>query len=744
MNTSATIACVFVLSAACAGQTWTSVGPSQTTGFGGATGRVSGVACSATDANLYYVTGADGGVWRTRDGGATWTALTDFLPTTAMGAVLIDPTQPNTVYAGSGEGNFANHSRPGVGVFKSIDGGDNWTQSGATEFSGRCISRLAMNAAATPRLFAAVTRAGGFPTRAAAKGHPGANGARGLWASDNRGATWTRLTGLPDLDITDVAVEPGSATVVYAGVSDIFGSADNGVWKSTNAGATWSKLTTGLPASASVGRVGLGVSAANPARVYAYIALPADATGGGSTTVGVYRSSDRGATWTAGSIGSGSQATYGWYFAAVGVNPTNADDVYFGGLDLVRSTNGATTTATVNIPHPDVHALAFDASGRLVVGCDGGVYRRQGTTWATLNTGLTLTQCYAGLSTHPTNDEIMLVGLQDNGCVLRQSNTTVWTHVTGGDGGFTQTNQLDPTVLYTQSQGAGVLYRSTNGVSFSGLSTGISGRAAFYSPYTLDPSDPRRMLYATEALWLSTNGGDSFTRLSADVTGGGAAAIRTLAIAPSDPMVVYVATNDGRVLRSGNGGANFTLIRTGNPGWPRITRELFVDPLDAGTLYLAAAAYGTTQVLRTRDSGANWEALDAGLPDIPVNTVAADTSVYPARILAGTEAGVYASDDDGATWSRYGMGMPNVPVIDLVLEPSRRRVLAATQGRGVWRAAYEVCIGDFNRDGGVDGADVEAFFLAWQDSEPRADLNRDGGVDGADVEVFFVRWAGGC
>lgn len=734
-----------LLAACAAAQTWTTIGPSQTTAFGGATGRVSALACSPTDPNLYFVAGADGGVWRSRDAGASWTPLTDFMPTTAMGALLIDPADPATIYAGTGEANFANHSRPGVGIYKSTNGGDSWSHWGAAALSGRCISRLAIDGSSSPaRLFAAVTRAGGFPTRAAAKGHPDANLRRGVWISDDGGEEWSQVTSLPDGDVTDLLASSTLGGTVYAAIGDIFGGPDNGVWKSIDRGLSWTKLAGGFPASSQVGLIALATAPSMPQRLFALVARPADAAGGGASRLGSYRSDDGGMTWTA-IAAAADLATYGWYFTTVAVNPADPADVVSGGLNLVRSVNAGSSGTDIGIPHPDVHAAVFDAAGRLVVACDGGVYRRRSNGWDTLNTGLTLTQCYAGLSLHPTDPDIMLVGLQDNGTVLRTGPTTVWRMVTGGDGGWTQIDQQNALRMFTQSQGVGSLNRSTNGgLNFSGIGASVGARAAFYNPYLIDPVSSLRMLYATERVYLSTTGGSGFSLLHPDVTAGPPAAIRCIAQSPSDPRWVYVATNDGRVLASGDTGANFALVRTGNPGWPRITRELFVDPASPRTVYLAGAGYGATKVMRSEDAGQSWVALDSGLPDVPVNTVAADSRTVPPALFAGAEDGVYSSTDDGVTWERLGSGMPHVPTIDLALDVRRHRIVAATQGRGVWTIPYVVCIADFNRDGGVDGGDVESFFIAWEAAEPGADLNRDGGVDGSDVEAFFLAWESGC
>ncbi|MBL8764453.1 MAG: hypothetical protein JNM07_09315 [Phycisphaerae bacterium] len=741
--------------AAAPAQVWTELGPSPVAGGPTVyTGRISALLAHPTNANLYYAAGADGGVWRSSDGGASWSPLTDHMPTLSMGCLAMDPADPGVIYAGTGEANFANHSRYGLGVYKTTDGGDTWTQLAESVFAGRCISSIVINPLSTSVLYAGVTRAGGFPAPAAAKGHPLANGARGVFKSVDGGVTWTQLggagSGLPRLDATALAIDPTNPSVVYAAIGFIFGDASNGVYKSLDAGATWTRLAGGLPTSGN-GRIGLGLARTNPSRLYAHVINPADASGGSGTFRGVYRTDDAGATWT--QLGTApSTNTYGWYFASVGVSPTDAGVAFFGGLDVARVTSGSSTT-TLSPPHPDVHAFAFDAAGRVLVGTDGGVFRLPSATsssFTVLNHGLGTIQCYAGLSTHPTDANVMTVGTQDNGTWRREPSGAVqWTPIYGGDGGWTQIDQMNPSVIYLEYQGTGSLYRSTNGGgSFSWIGSGITGRNCFLPPFLIDPGDSNRLVYATERVWQSLNAGATWTALSTDLTSGGSAAIRTIAVAPSDPRYVYVATNDGRVLVSTNSGAAFALSLSGNPGWPRVTRELFVLPDDPRTVYLAGSGFGVTQIRRTTDAGATWSPLDAGLPDVPVNTVAADHRYPRPRLYAGTDAGVLVSRDEGATWSVLGQGLPRACVIDFRFEPGRfgaagGRLVAATQGRGVWSVPV-YCPADFNQDGAVDDYDFFDFLNAFLGGDAAGDFNADGATDDFDYFDFANLFFGGC
>lgn len=729
-------------------QVATSLGPAPATGFGGTTGRISAIACSPSDPNRYFVAGADGGVWRTTDGGINWTPLTDHMPTTSIGALALDPTNENTIYAGTGEANFANHSRYGLGVYKSVDGGESWAQFAADTFGGRCISRIVINPVNPQVLYASVTQAGGFPERAAAKGHPGAAGPRGVFRSADGGQTWTQLAGgLPSQDATDLVMDPTNPSVLYAAIGRIFGATENGIYNSVDSGTTWNKLAGGLPVGP--GRISLGIAPTQASRVYALAAAPCDAAGGSGGTLGAYRSDNAGVTWTtipAGSI----QATYGWYLSCVLVSPTDPNTVFMGGLILSRSTSAGASWSTVTPPHVDLHALAFDASGRLLAGDDGGVHRSTnlGSSWMHLNTSLSTVQFYAGLSTHPTDSLIFFGGTQDNGSHRRNAAGQQWTSISGGDGGWTQLDQANPLRIFAESQGTGALYRSVDGGNtVNGAGAGLAGRNCFLPPYLIDPQNPQRMLYGTEKVFVSTNGGTNFAPLSADLTGGGSAAIRALAIAPTDSNYVYAATNDGRIQASTDGGATFTLRLSGVPGWPRTTREITVDPSDPRTVYLATAAFGQPRVRRSRDAGVTWQTLSANLPDIPVNVIGVDVRGPGPVIYAGTDAGLYRTVNDGLSWSKYGMGLPNACIIDLIVEPGRERLAIGTQGRGAWTVSLRTCYPDVDDNGVLNANDFLVFLNAFAAETAAANCDRSSLppiLNANDFQCYLNAFAAGC
>jgi len=728
--------------AASASPTWVELGPAPVS-TGSYSGRISAIVCSPTDANKFFVAGADGGIWRTTNGGATWTPLTDFMPTMAMGALAMDPWDEDVIYAGTGEANFANHSRYGLGLYKTLDGGNTWIHLAESAFAGRCFSRILIDPTNPQVLYASITTAGGFPALAAARGHPQASGPVGVFKSNDGGESWTQLTGgLPSLSATDIAIDPLNPQTLYAAIGHIFGSTSNGIYKSVNGGGNWTKLVGGLPTS-SVGRITLAPSPSSPTVIYAVVTYAAGADGSGASTMNVYKTTNGGTSWSATNPGN-FQASYGWYLSTAIVHPTNSNTVFVGGLDLLKTTNGGTNWSYVTPPHVDMHALAWDASGQLLCGNDGGVHRTAnlGTSWTSHNVGLGCIQFYAGLSTSPANANYLYGGTQDNGSNWRGTDTLAWSQMLGGDGGCTGVRPANSNYVYAEWQGTGNLYRSTNyGSSMNAIGSGISSsdRNCFLPPFVINPASDAQMLYGTHRIYYSGNAGSSWTARSGDLSTG-SGAIRCLVLAPSQPQTVYAVTNDGNVQVSTNFGTSWTLVRTGVPGWPRITRQIAVDPTDDQRAVLTVSYFGTDQLLLTTDRGASWTPIDGDLPDVPVNTAAIEHRQCQDVIYAGTDVGVYMTVNGGVNWRRLGANLPHAAVIDLVLDVPRNRLIAGTQGRGAWQIPLAPH-GDFD-GGGIELSDIPLFVEALLNPTPQAiciaDMNGDSLLDGLDVQPFIT------
>ncbi len=677
---------------------WKELGPAPLVdGDSRNTGRASSIAVSRDRRNRYYVGGASGGVWESVDGGRAWTPLNGQLPLLSIGALAVDPSNDKVIYAGSGEANYAYHSLYGLGLYRTFNRGRRWRILAPELFSGRAFSRLVVSPHDSRVVWAAVGPAGGtFEGTEGAREHPERDGAMGLFRSRDRGVTWKHLRaaqGLPAFAASDIDLDPIDANRVYAAFGDAFGKNRNGVYRSTDGGETFepvlTRQSTGLP----FGRVTLALAPSDPDRLYAMVTNPSLRVnlGGflpsGASAGVLFRSDDGGSTWTSFTTGN-FMGQQGQYNSTVIVAPDDPDTVFLGGIQMIRSTNGGASFTDVTPPHVDHHDTVFDAIGRLVVANDGGVNRSRdlGATWETRNEGLGIVQIYAGLSLHPTNPDVVLAGMQDNGTNLRRSDTLDWISVFGGDGGYTAINPDDPSLMFVEFQGTGNLYRSTNGGLLFNLSAaGIDGndRACFLPPMVFDPTDSNRMLYATHRIYESTDGGRNWQAISDDLTSGSPWAVRSLVIAPSNSNIVYAMTNDGRVLVSFNGGVVWDLVLEDIGGWPRVTRQIAVDPTHPSQAYVADMGFGGPKVLATRSRGRTWQEIGGGLPDVPVNTVAVHREGNRRLIFAGTDAGVFFSRNFGRTWEELG-NLPNTPVNDLVVDVNHDRLVASTLGRGAW------------------------------------------------------------
>ncbi len=674
---------------------WQELGPAPIAGgdFSGFTGRVAAVALSRQHANTYYVASASGGVWQSLDGGLSWSPRTDRLPTTALGAIALDPRNEKIVYAGSGEANYAYHSLYGAGIYKSTDGGRSFRVLAGKTFEGLAFSRLAV--APNGAVWAAVSRAGGTAEGfEGARQHPRRNAPMGLFVSTDGGNRWRLVrNGLPELPVSDVDIDPSDPSRIFVAASDVFGDGRNGIYLSTDGGGSFREVL-GVHGS-TIGRIAIAIAPSDPGQVYAIASRPSgrEMRGGftpvGDVTLALYASRDGGLTWTSTNPGNflGDQ---GVYDIAIAVAPQEPRTIFLGGVEMLRSTNGGTTFQNVTPPHVDIHEIEFDAAQRLIAAGDGGVFRSTdlGQSWEVLNGGLGTVQYYAGLAVSAATPDFIAVGSQDNGTHVRRGGS-FWEEVFGGDGGWVAANPDDADEFVVQYQGTGnVFATSDGGLTFERIGQGIDGsdRTAFQAPLVLDPG--RALFYATQRLYVAELESQtaSFRPLSGDLTSGPPWAIRSLAVAPSDGVSLYATTNDGAVLVSTDRGVNWTHVLSDIAGWPRIMRQVAVDPGDAGVAAVVDGGFGGARVLLTRDHGATWTEVGRRLPDLPIFAVAIHRAGSRRQIFVGTDRGVYASGNDGTSWASYGVGLPNAPVHDVVVDPAHGRVVVATLGRGVWQA----------------------------------------------------------
>ena len=668
---------------------WQSLGPAN---IGG---RVTDLAVDPTRTDTVYAGAATGGVWKSVDAGRTFVSAWNAALAPSIGALAI--TGSGVLYAGTGEGNPGGGSVtfPGNGVYRSADGGATWTSVGLAGTDR--IGRLAIDPTNANRTFAAA--AGSLFVPGGPRGLYRTTNGGATWQLVLAGSTAT--TGAIDVAI-DPATPSRVYAAMWdhqrRPEGRIYGGTGSGIYRSTDGGTTWTRLGGGLPsASSNLGRMGIAVARSNPNRLYAIAANTA------GNFLGFWTSTNAGSSWTRitnTTFLSDSQSTYGWWFGRIWIDPAASRHVWVAGVPMVESLDAGATWRRSFAFHADQHAMAWDArsAGRVYLGNDGGMYRSQQNgsltgTW-TKSTQQPINQFYTVAVSRQDISRIT-GGAQDNGS-LRSWGTPSWNAIGGGDG---TTNLIDPTnqnKLYACSQ-FGACSRSTDGgSSFTGFGTTVSDRRNWITPVVFDPSNPAIMYYGGNRLNRSTNSAASWTVISPDLSRGipgiGGAPFGTItavAVARTDGRVIYAGTDDGRVWITKNTGGTWTEITAGLP--TRWITRLAVDPGNALVAYVMVSGYRSgdpkAHVFRTTNGGAAWQDISANLPDAPVNDIVLDPR-NAAVLYVATDVGVFTSTVGTGQWSPVGTGLPAVPVADLEATPGATTLLtAATYGLGMYRIA---------------------------------------------------------
>ncbi len=593
---------------------WTMIGP-QPTGAGTASvtaGRVNAIAIDPRDSNVVYIGAAEGGVWKTTDGGAHWIPLTDNQPSLATGSIAIDPNHPDTIYVGTGEENFAGDSYYGAGILKSNDAGATWTNI-MGPFLRDKIGAIAVDPADSQVLLCA--------------------SASGIWRSADAGGTWKAV--LLGSGIS-VVFDPGSDTGVYATLGNVNGSPLNGVYHSADAGLTWTPLRGAAPAafpSVNAGRIELAVSKAAPSTLFAQVQDSSTANFG--ALLGVYKSTDAGLTWNKLPISGALAAQWGdqlWYDNTLRVSPVDPNLVYAGALQLYRSLDGGTTwTMPVQtgpngvVLHVDHHYLAFTPDGsKLYIGNDGGVYSTTDISasrvnWNSLNSTLAITQFYPGMTIDPANPQSALGGAQDNG-TQRFGGDRNWSEVTCGDGGYAAIDPSLPEMAYGACQEIAVrrtldLFDDTLGWLPAQYGLDQTDTTQFIAPLAIDAANPQNLYFGTFRVWQSTDGAGRWNAISPDLSGGKKGTLKTIAVAPSDSNTVYAGTTNGKIQVTSDvqhGTAARWIDRSAGLA-PRTITKITVDPLNASVAYATFSGFPTAggdsggHIFRTGDGGSELE-----------------------------------------------------------------------------------------------------------------------------------------
>jgi photosystem II stability/assembly factor-like uncharacterized protein len=681
-----------------------------------ASGRVMSIAVNPKNKVEYYVGVASGGVWKTVNDGTTWTPVFDKEGSYSIGWVTLDPSDPAVVWVGAGESNSQRSVAYGDGIYRSDDGGKNWTNLGLKK--SEHIGRVVID----PRDSKVVYVAAEGPLW-------GPGGDRGLYKSADGGKTWKAvLTISENTGVVDVAIDPSNPDIVYAAAYQrrrhvftlIDGGPESAIYKSTDAGATWNKLKNGLP-SVDMGRIGLAVSPADPNVVYATIEA-ADHKGG------VFRSDDRGATWERKNefdLGA-------MYYARVVCDPKNVDRIWVMFVNLQESLDGGKTLHKVeeNNHHGDNHAIWIDPENtkHWLLGSDGGMYETwdDAKDWQ-FKANLPTVQFYDVAVDNGLPFYNVCGGTQDNFSWCGPERTrnvngitnSDWFVTTGGDGFRSQVDPADPNTIYSESQ-YGVLVRYDKPTGQELVLQPQEGKGEpplrwnWDSPVIISPHSHTRLYFAANKLFRSDDRGDTWKAISGDLTRQinrntlpvmgrvwepDAVAknqstslygnIVALSESPKKEGLIYVGTDDGLIQVTADGGQSWTKYEkfAGVPDTTYVSR-LAASWHDANTVYAAFDNHKNEDfkpyLLRSTDEGKTWTSIAGNLPENGPVLAFAEDPVNSSLLFAGTEFGAFFTVDGGAHWVQLKGGLPTIAVRDMVIQAREGDLVIATFGRGFY------------------------------------------------------------
>ncbi|MDX2041393.1 MAG: hypothetical protein SF097_09090 [Acidobacteriota bacterium] len=719
---------------------WTSLGP------GNIGGRTRAILIHPQTPNVMYAAGVSGGVWKTTNAGQSWTQLTDLLPNLIVVSLAFDPQNPEVIYAGTGEffgsaGGTGGATIRGAGIFKTGDGGVTWTPLSftANNASFFTVNDLVVSPNDSRRVYAGT--------------------GNGVWRSLDGGANWTQVltqnvfNGCSDLAIrsdrttdfvfaacgnfqqatvfrntdaagsggwnavltennmgrTALAIAPSNQNTIYAVTVALSGTHANGlhaVFRSTDGGASGSWTPQ--------------VRNTDPIRLNtAILSRPENAT----------------ATDCGNALNNIFNNGQGFYDLAIAVDPTDENRVWVGGIELFRSDDGGRNWGLASFAvqgrgrnlrfgdiYADQHTIVFhpnyDGAGNqtMYVGNDGGIYRTENARafvpggaqgacnpaalqvkWTALNNGYVVTQFYHGLP-YPDGKRY-LGGIQDKGS-LRGSDAggiNGWRQIANSDGGHNAIDPNDPNTIYIYLLNPNVItfLKSTDdGVTFSRANFGINEAGLFVAPMQMDPSDSQRLYTGALSLFRTTNGAANWSNIG--TLGSGTTRISALDVAPTDANRLLAGLNNGTIFRTNralalDGRTAFAAPNeiTAAPRQGFVSRVMH-DPTNPDIAYATYATFGGTHVWRTMDGGLTWRALDGSgagaLPDVPVHCIVIDPT-NTARLYIGSDLGVFVSNDGGANWAIENTGFANVITesLSLLTVNGETWLYAFTHGRGAWR-----------------------------------------------------------
>ena len=649
---------------------WTPLGPfTVPSGYNGyrGIGRVNAIAFHPTDPDKIYVGAPAGGLWISDDHGQNWTSTTDILPTLGVSAIAVDFVNPDVIYMGTGDRDAGD--APGLGVYKSFDGGLTWQPSN-TGIGNSTVSRLLMHPDFNNVIFAATTG--------------------GIYKTNDGGISWVKKA---NGTFKDIVFKPGNPDIVYA--------ASNGTYfRSTDNGETFVQGATGLPGGS---RGAIAVSPDNPEIVYVFLT-------NSDSFKGLYRSEDSGLTFTERSTspnimawdcsgGSGGQA---WYDLDVAADPFNADIIYGGGVNCFKSSDGGSTWSIrshwyggcgVQSVHADLHVLEYSPlTNQLFAGNDGGIYYtgNGGVSWTEISNGLVISQAYK-IGQSATNRDLVINGYQDNGTSTWTG--TEWVAVGGGDGMECAYDPTDDRYSYsTVYYGAmnRIFNLSSQGQIAGNGVNGITEEGAWVTPFVIDHNDGNIMFIGYKNIWRSTNikasntSSVNWTKISTINTNN----LSVLAQSRANTDILYAASGS-KLYRTDNakGLSVIWTTLTPNLAYSNTITAIETSPLDENVVFIVQQ----NKIFKSADKGFNWIEITGTLPDVQMNTLAFYRN-SPDGLYLGTDIGIFYRDNSMSDWILFSYGFPassRVTELEIYYDPAGPQgdvIRAGTYGRGLWES----------------------------------------------------------
>jgi photosystem II stability/assembly factor-like uncharacterized protein len=675
-------------------------------GPGNIGGRINCIAVNPQNSNTIFTGCPTGGIYKTTDGGLNWLPVFDDQSHLSIATITIDPIDTNVMYAGTGDPNITFAAFKGNGIYKSVDGGDTWSHLGLSDQS--IVSKICVDPTNTQVIYSATM---GIPYQT------GPN--RGLYKSIDGGQNWTQVLFISnDAGIIDMVMDPSNPQTLYAAgwnrirnnqVSIGSGNASK-IFKTTDGGQNWTVLTNGLPGMGQ-SRISLDILPSNPQTLYtSYV----DAN---YNLLGLYTTTDGGSSWSpisTNGIDNNALGGFGWYFGHFNVNPYNPNEMFLLGIELWKSVDGGQTW-DIGTPewwtyevHADKHAIHFLSNDTWLLGTDGGLYKTttDGQYWNDIDV-IPNTQFYR-VATNPFSPANYYGGAQDNGTTGGNINNFAnWPRLFGGDGFTPVFDPTDPNVYYYEVQNGVIYYTNDDGANFDILDAGLdqSDRFNWDMPYFLSATEPSTMYCASHRVYKMDGAPyGTWEPISPDLTdgnifGGAFHDVSTIAQSPLNADMLYAGTSDGNVWRSINNGQTWQNVTATLPDrYVTSVRTSFNNP---NTVYVTHSGYRDGDFIphihKSTNNGTTWVDITGDLGDMAVNDILPFEG-NDSLLFAATDAGVYATVNMGVNWYRVGTNMPILIVDDVEFNASTGRLIAGTHGRSIMTYPLDKILTDLAPD----------------------------------------------